>query len=296
MSDDLMDMFDELDGHTTISKTRDSIIRAPFPYPGGKSRSVKEILKYLPHSGVYVEPFGGSGAVLLAKSPAKLDVFNDRYSGVVSFYRCIRNEAKMNKLVELLDLTIHSREDFIWCKETWENCEDDVERAARWFYMINYSFGSLCRNWGRTTSGRGRLSGKVQNKIKGFSIIHERFKTVQVDNQDWYDCLKDYDSPETVFYIDPPYIDADPGIYKNKMSHGDHNRLLETIFSLEGFCAVSGYNNPFYMNRAWDDVHMWDVFVSIKSAAYTDTNYKKKLEGIEERGHTEECLWIKEAR
>ena len=290
-----MDMFDELDGHTT-PKSREVIIRAPFPYPGGKSRSVKEILQWLPHSNVYVEPFGGSGAVLLAKSPSKLDVFNDRYSGVVAFYRCIRNEKLMNQLIDVLDVTIHSREDFIWCKETWENCADDVERAARWFYMINYSFGSLCRNWGRTTSGKGRLSGKIQSKIKGFNTIHERFKTVQVDNQDWYDCLKDYDSPDTVFYIDPPYIDSDSGIYKNKMPVTEHIRLLETIFTLEGFCAVSGYRNDLYMKQPWDDFRVWDVFISMKSAAYTETNYKKNLEGIEERGHTEECLWIKEPK
>jgi DNA adenine methylase len=242
-----------------------------------------------------VEPFGGSGAVLLARNASKIEVFNDRYAGVTAFYRCIRDRAKLDRLCEWLDLTVHSREDFVWCKDTWENVADDIERAARWFYMINYSFASKGACWGRSTSAGG-MAGKVRNKIKAFQSVHERLKCVQIENQDWSDCLRDYDNSETVFYLDPPYIDASPGTYKHELSKQEHTKLLDAIFSLKGFVALSGYANPFYDERDWDSRHEWDVFISIKSAAYSEGNNKAHLKGIEERGHGTEVLWIKEAK
>jgi DNA adenine methylase len=294
-ADKMMNLFNELN-NTTEEKSRDEIVRSPFNYPGGKSKSIHEIIPYLPQTSRYVEPFGGSGSVLLARNPSGLEVLNDRYMGVVAFYRCIKNEDKMNRLCDLIDISIHSREEWVWCKETWENVNDDVERAARWYYMLRYSFGGLCRNFGRSTSPRGRIAGKIRNNVPDFPAIHQRLKHVQIENQDWRQCIDDYDDHDTVFYIDPPYIDTDSGIYKSKMYQKDHNELIDMVFSCKGFCAVSGYDNPFYDNRPWDDRHEWDAFVSMKSMAYTDQNKKGHLEGVEERGTSKEVLWIKEAK
>jgi len=294
MSKELFDMLDGL-SEGEAPDTREDIIRAPFAYPGSKSRSIDKILPHLPYLNAYIEPFGGSAAVMLARRPSKLEVFNDRYAGVTAFYRCIRDPGLFHQLCERLDLTVHSREEFLWSRDTWEKTDDLVERAARWYYVTKYSFGSLGRNFGRSTSSKARLSA-IQDKLILFPRIHERFKYVQVENQDWSQCLQDYDNHETVFYLDPPYIDVDSGVYKNKMDQDAHRRLLETIFTLKGFVAISGYSNPIYDNCPWDDKHQWEAFVSIQSRAYTESNSKKYLEGVEERAHSEECLWIKEIK
>lgn len=110
MSDDLFDMLDGLSTHVEPESRDQEILRPPFSYPGSKSRSIDKILPHLPYTGVYIEPFGGSAAVLLARRPSKLEVFNDRYAGVVAFYRCIRDNNLMCQLCERLDLTIHARE------------------------------------------------------------------------------------------------------------------------------------------------------------------------------------------
>lgn len=288
---DMFEMFEELDRNVEQT-TRETILKAPFGYPGGKSRSVKSIVPRLPYRGVYVEPFGGSAAILLARHSSKLEVFNDRYAGVVSFYRCIRDSRKMAKLCEYIELTVHSREDFLMNRDTWENTENDIERAFRWYYMTQYSFSKLGRNFGRSTSAKA-IMASIRDKLPLFPKIHERFKKVQVDNQDWYDCLRDYDSPDTVFYLDPPYLEADTGIYKNKMTHDNHRHMLEVIFSLEGFVAVSGYTNPLYETKDWDERYEWDSFVSIQSQAYTENNRKSQLQGLETRSTAREVLWVK---
>ena len=294
MENDLYNLFMETDRYAG-SKSREETVRALFGYPGGKTKSVNRILPELPHTDRYVEPFGGSAAVLLAREPSKLEVYNDRYGGVVAFYRCLRDPIKFQKLCDWLELTIHSREDFNWCKQTWDNVACDVERAARWYYMISYSFGSLCRNFGRSTSTKSMLCGMIQKKLKLFPGIHKRLQNVQIENQDWYQCMIDYDHQDTVFYIDPPYLDTDSGIYKNKMTHEDHRKILETVFSLKGFVALSGYSNPLYDSFPWDRSIAWDVAVSIQSAAHTENNHKQHLVGLDQRGQNTEVLWIKEA-
>jgi len=291
---DLLNAFNKLDALDEQS-SRDVIIRAPFAYPGGKSRSVLSILPHLPYTDVYVEPFGGSGAILLARNPSKLEVFNDRYAGVVAFYRCIRHPDKLNKLMDRLELSLHAREEFAYAKANWENTEDDIERAALWFSMMTHSFASLGRNFGRSTSSKSPMSLKLGNRLKHFPQVHERLKTVQIENQDWYDCMKDYDQPNAVFYCDPPYVDAYRGTFKHEMSIDDHRHFLDYVFNCKGFVAISGYANPLYDDRKWDDRFEWDSFVSISPKAFTDSNFKKDLEHLDERVSAKEVLWIKES-
>lgn len=268
--------------------TREEILRAPFGYLGGKSRSVKTILEHLPYRNTYCEPFGGSAAVLLSRDPVPLEIYNDRYGGVVCFYRCIRDKPK--ELQERLELVVHSREEFLWCKETWEHCQDEVERAARWYYMIQASFGSLGRNWGRVSSGKGMMGNKILNNLCLFSQIHNRIKNVQIENLDWLLCFKDYDNPETVFYVDPPYIETnDKYVYKHRLSKEDHIKLCNVIFNCEGYVALSSYDNALYNSFDWDDIIDWEIATSMTSLAES----KGKEKTVMKREKVTEKLYIK---
>jgi DNA adenine methylase len=281
-----MNLFDQLDQLTETEK----IIKAAFGWPGGKSRSISNILGFIPYRTTYVSVFGGSGIDILNRKPSKLDVFNDRYAGVTDFYRCLKNPVLFSQLCHWLQLTVNSKEEFYLSRDTWVNCLNPVERAGRWYYSIQYSFGLLGRNWGRAKNGIP-LSGKIQNALPLFQGIHDRFQKIQIDNLDWYDCLIQYDSPETVFYLDPPYIDGASGIYKHELTKDDHRRMIDVIFGLQGFVAVSGYSNPLYDNQNWNAVHHWNNFVSMASLN-NQGNGKENIN--QERIFVEEKLWIKE--
>ena len=282
-------IFDDIDN---LTKDDDhEILHAPFGYPGGKSRSVKHILPHLPYRNVYVEPFGGSGAILLARQPSKIEVFNDRYAGVTDFYRCLRNPVMLNTLIDWLELTVQSREEFLGCRDTWIDTEEITERAARWYFMTMYSFGALGRNFGRATKGPTTSAGIIQRKLKLFHKIHERFVNVIVENRDALKLIPEFDSDDTVFYLDPPYVDAHAGIYKNEMTVDDHRELIEIIFSLDGFVAVSGFPNPLYSKNPWDDIIEFEVFCSISPVGCTEGNNKK--DSIDKRQNQKEVLWIK---
>jgi len=289
---DLLSMLDELDD--TPHNREGNIVKAPFSYPGGKQKSIKHIMPFLPDAGGYIEPFGGSAAILLARRVSKLEVYNDRFGGVTDFYRCMRDKLLCEQLIERLDLTIHSREEFAWCKDTWSNPQDPVERAARWYYMTLYSFGKQGRNFGRGVRPGCIISGQIRDKLKDFWPVHERMKYVLIENQDWEFILTDFDNHDVVFYLDPPYIDSSRGIYKNEMTKTDHQRMLEMIMDMEGYVALSSYPNGLYDSYPWDAVHQWQHAESTTSMSNTESNHKADMH--QERGHVTEALYIKEAR
>jgi DNA adenine methylase len=281
-----VDLFSEIDAIDI--RSRDTYLRAPFPYPGGKSQSVGKILDVLPYRNSYIEPFGGSASIILSRQSSKLEVFNDRYAGVVAFYRCMRDEVKYQKLVELITTTIHSREDFVDCHNQWATETDDVQRAFKWFYATAYSFGGLCRNFGRAIKGVGCLSGKILHP--DYLAIHNRFKYIQVENQDWSDCLLDYDNDDAVFYLDPPYLETYSGTYKHEMTRQDHQRMLEIVFNMKGYVAISSYRNGLYDSFDWSDVHSWKSTVSIDGKAILGN---RTIE-TDKRVQSEEVLYVKE--
>jgi len=184
------------------------IIKAPFGWIGGKSRTVEWIVSHIPQSESFVDVFGGSGIVMLNKPATGNDVFNDINSGIVSVYRCLRDPVKRDKLITWIELTIHSYEDWVTCKETWTDVNDDVERAGRWLYMTHYSFAKQGRAYGFARA-KNKFSGSLTAKISTFGPVHDRFKKVNIENRDWRLMLERYDAKGTVFYLDPPYPDSD---------------------------------------------------------------------------------------
>ena len=289
MSEDLMRIYADLE---ELPVSRECYKRSAFDYPGGKIDSLPHILPLLADLDIFVDVFGGSGIVTLNRKPSKLDVFNDRWSGLVAFYRCIRDASKLDELIERIKLTPYSREEFIWCKQTWEDCTEDVERAARWYTLVQCSFGGLARNFGRSL-GLGRpVTKKLYENIPDFAGIHERFKNVQIENLDFRECFKDYDSSTTVFYLDPPYYENN--IYQVDFRKQDHFEMLDKIFKLKGFVALSGYPNEAYSKFPWDSIHHWPRRDKMKTQATgTDTGHVVGLDMT--RVDVDECLWIKEA-
>lgn len=283
----LEDMLEALDADTSQAP----IIKAPFSWPGGKGKSVEKLQTLIPYRNAYIEPFGGSGAVLLGRHKSKLEVFNDRYSGVTDFYRVLRDPKLLKTLIERLELTVHSREEWVMCKSTWQDVSDPVERAARWYYMLVYSHGVLGRNFGRSVTNSNSMSGKIRDKLASFHLVHARFGDVQIENLDWEVLCYRYDHPMTVMYLDPPYLEVHGGTYKNEMSVDDHKRLLGFVKQSKGTICVSGYSNHLYESAVdWDERHEWTVNIVLKSMGCEGNGKDSIKDNI--RPTAQEVLWI----
>lgn len=221
----------------------------------------KKLLPLIPAHKTYVEAFGGAASMLFAKRPSEVEVYNDIDSDVVNFFRVLRDREKFERFREMVTLTPYSREEFLFCLNTLESTEDEVERAYKFFVVVRQSFGAMGRTWGYvvTTSIRGmaKLNSNWLSAIENLDAVYERFMRVQIEHNDFRKVLLCYDSENTFFYLDPPYLATTRkylNLYKHEMSNEDHKELIEIITNLRSKVLISGYDNELYSEldrRGW---------------------------------------------
>ena len=104
----------------------------PFRWYGGKYSHLKWLLPQLPETHRYIEPFGGSGSVLLNRDPSPVEVYNDRDSDVTNFFKVLRDNR--DELLEKIALTPFSREEFAHAiKRQGDKDLSDLEKARLFF-------------------------------------------------------------------------------------------------------------------------------------------------------------------
>jgi len=228
-------------------------ITKPFTWLGGKHFLVGKLLPLVPHHKAYIEPFGGGASMLLRKDPAPIEVYNDIDAGLANFFRVIKDEEKFKRFYRMAVLTLVSREEYMVCRDTWQDEKDDVIRAYKWFVVARLSFGGLfAEAWGfsvnSTSNNMAQRCASWMSALAGMVDVHERFKNVIVENADWRVIMDKYDSPDAFFYLDPPYVPSTrrAGKYAHELTMQDHEDLIERILKAEGKILLSGYDNELY--------------------------------------------------
>lgn len=230
-----------------------AILRSPIPWFGGKNLLSPTLLKLLPDHKIYVEVFGGGASLLLNKVPAQVEVYNDLDSGLVNFFRVLRDPEKFAQLREKAALTPFAREEWREFREWWDRTEDDVERAYRWYVVARMSFsGNFGSSWQHSvTLSRNGMSCAVFKwlaSLEALPQIHARIMRVQIEHQDFRTILERYDTPDTLFYMDPPYVPDTrrAGQYDHEMTKEDHEDMVRIMLQLKGKVCLSGYAHPVY--------------------------------------------------
>ena len=222
-----------------------------FPYFGGKLSHLNFILEHLPYTERYIEPFGGSAAVLLNREPSPVETYNDLDGDVVNFFRVLREQP--DELVRQLELTPYSREEFGQACES-DGGVDDVERARRFFVSVSQGYNAKTSStspsdWSYVVGTSARGMSNVISWKQGFEEnLHEvaaRLGRVQIENQDAINLIETHDHPDALFYCDPPYApdSRKSGEYAHEMSEQDHRELARTLNQCEAKVAISNYES-----------------------------------------------------
>jgi DNA adenine methylase len=226
---------------------------APIAWYGGKARHAHRIVELLPAHKTYVEAFGGAAAVLFSKPRATLEVYNDIDSGLVCFFRALRDQPQ--ELARRLRLTPYAREEFKRCRDSWKHAENEVERARGWYVRIRQAFGcSTSVGWGYERDGslsggtRARSFAATIDELERFA---ERFRGVQIEHLDWRAMLERYDSSAACMLLDPPYHPDTRGrdrhnSYAHELSAADHDELVATVLTLTSSVLLCGFAHPSY--------------------------------------------------
>jgi DNA adenine methylase len=89
----------------------------------------------------------------------------------------------------------------------------------------------------------GTNTRKIANKRVTFTEqMAVRLQNVQIECRDALKIIRGRDTPETFFYLDPPYPDTDQGHYDG-YSSDDFRVLLETISKIEGKFLLSSFRH-----------------------------------------------------
>ena len=228
-----------------LRKGGDSI-NSFMAWVGGKKALRDEILARFPRNYKrYIEVFGGAGWVLFHKPPGNdFEVFNDFNGNLVNLYRCVREqpEALRNELRYMLN----SRLDFEYMKGMLHSRAvlPDVRRAAYYYALIRYSYAA-------GTSTFGSQPHAMWNNFPLIESAAGRLQKVVIENKDCVKLIRQYDRPESFFYCDPPYYNADQ-YYEAVSSDGfDHAGLADALLGIKGKFLLS-YNDCLEIRALYD--------------------------------------------
>jgi len=188
-----------VDSIETMSSAPEEFIQKPFGSPGGKSLQVKKLIPLFPPHKVYVEPFCGGASVFFAKELAELNVLNDIDKDVATALRDIRSLTDE----EFKQLNTKYKEG---SRAQWEKLKrsevpkNKVDRLYRFLYLTRFSYEKGRKTFSPQTAKDASIS------FDHLPAVREKLKDVVILNVDYKTAMKRYDSEDTFFYLDPPYV------------------------------------------------------------------------------------------
>lgn len=216
-------------------------------YPGAKNRIANWICGYIPEHNVYLEPYGGSLAILLNKEPCHIETVNDLDAEVVNFFRVVRDDGE--ELKRLIEATPYSRTEY---EKAYEATDNKIERARRFCVRcwMGFGCGNLYKNGFKTgQQTRSPNPAKAWAKLpESIDMVAKRLKNVQIECLPGLELIKRYNTRDVFMYIDPPYLHSTRKnyLYKYEMKDSEHEELLKVLVAHPGKALVSGYDNDLY--------------------------------------------------
>ncbi len=257
-----------------------------FGWYGGKYSHLDFILPNLPNGEQhFCDVFGGSAAVLMNRKPAPVETYNDIDSELVNFFVVLRE--RPDELIRAIGLTPFSREELVKAVSFSADLSD-LERARRFYVRARQTRTGLAQTssegrWAHCVlTSRAGMAGAVSRwlgAVEDLPEIAQRFQRVQIENAPAIEVIRRYDTPATLFYLDPPYVHRSRGdskAYAHEMTDFEHVELSQILHGIHGRAVLSGYRTELY-DDLYKDWHRIDAKEKICNSS---------------KGLRQECLWV----
>ena len=226
-------------------------LKLPVNRIGGKYFLANFLSQHIPEHTLYCEVFAGASHLLFSKSPSPVEVINDIDGYLMGFFQVIKDDAKRQKLIQTLNNMPYSRKLWQAIRMQWKENklpEDEVERVSWWYYLNRTCFSGYQERGGfavPSVTGRNPIVS-FRNTIDNLDAVAERLRNVCIENLNYGECIQRYDSPETLFYCDPPYFDAEYYYGKGNFTVQDHYGLAGLLNGVKGRGMITHYANNLY--------------------------------------------------
>ncbi|MGC8505108.1 MAG: DNA adenine methylase [Thermoplasmata archaeon] len=279
-------------------------------YPGAKNVLIPEIYRVFRLSGLrmMVDVFGGSGSVSL-NVKAETNVYNDYEIELAEMFRAIQE--KPDETRKLLSQILRylqqphasagkrqstgqgsgnqSNRRLIEHIEGWESHRQSIpnvvhksidlkvglptieERSVFTIYKFSSSFGGMGKTY--ATTREKSVQRFISKTLENFAAIENRVRRWKIENMDFRDLMKKYDSPEAFFYLDPPYVGKQ--WYNYNFTKADFEDVKSVIGGLKG---------KFLMNLNLDVDYFREIFGNPTFVRYYPDNNSRYGRGNRSRG------------
>ena len=258
-------------------------------YIGGKSKIGKWINEYYPKDmETYVETFGGMfwcfyNMDLKLYPNLKEVVYNDFNPLNHNLFKCVQNPSELLKAVN--NIPCQQRGESVTpsiYKEQFDSFQTelfasgftinniDYEVAAKYAYILTSIFSGSKPE----TSGFIDLKGNYKSKFLTFrdklskpEWVEHFNKITKVENMDFADVIKKYDSESTYIYLDPPYWKTENYYSNHDFDREDHERLAKVLQDVKGKFSLSYYD--FELLHTWfpESKYTWTMKEFAKAAS-----------------------------
>jgi DNA adenine methylase len=258
-------------------------------YIGGKSKIGKWIVPFYDKDmETYVETFGGMfwcffNMDLKQFPKLKRVVYNDFNPLNYNLFKCVQNPERL--LEEINNIPCQQKgeevtdpifkEQFISFQSEIFNKDfkvgdTDYVVAAKYVYILTQVFSGSKPETSSFIDLKGKYKSKYltfRDKLSKPDWVEHFLKITEVENMDFDDVIKKYDSPTTYFYVDPPYWKTENYYSNHDFNREDHERLANTLKGIEGKFSLSYYNFDILCEWFPKNDYLWQTKEFAKAAS-----------------------------
>ena len=268
------------------------MMKALRKWAGGKYYLAKKIINIMPYHTHYLEVFGGAGHIIFNKKLVEINIYNDIDNLLINFWKVVMDEKKKEKMKQLFESFLNSRQMFYETRDNLNNYQDDVYKAIAFLYLNVFSFGGRIRDasWSFDNVKNKNKMNVFLNKKDLLDLYHQKLKHIQIEHCDFRRCFDLYvkkwnkNNLDYLVYLDPPYVlsTRTGKLYNHEFSDNDHKDMIDLILKYnKGKYIVSGYDNDIYKELENNGFKKYCFNVVNRSG---ENNKKRKT--------LTECIWV----
>ena len=214
------------------------LMAGAFGSSGGKTNVADKIIGMMPEHKVYVEGFAGGAAVYWHKKPSEKEIINDKFKAIANSYRFIKSHTPED--AETLKKELEgghaiSKEEFIKIRERLDSGNVGIE-AKTLADLLKLNRNSFSNNKKDYCHKDGVKGFKILSRMKA---LKERLQGTKVESMDIIQLIEKYDSPQTFFYLDPPYPEEWAETKATPYSMDDFKALMKKLEGIKGKYMLS---------------------------------------------------------